>query len=143
MEKAVVDAWFYLQQQAEARAQSNPFWPYRHWSSALIPGPDLGFDYVTDTSILLDARGVQFFLGTYYPKVLNEHAATMYLAPFADKDGARLEGGKNISDACARQRAGSAVLVAYGLRPGDLGLHLFAGNAPRHLVVRQTPTEDE
>jgi len=93
MEKAVVDAWFYLQQQAAARAQNNPFWPNLHWASVLIPGPDNGFSYVTDNAILIDARAVQFFLGTYYPKVLNEQAATMYLAPFADKDGAPLEGG--------------------------------------------------
>jgi hypothetical protein len=92
--RAVVDAWFYLQQRAAARARDNVFWPGRHWSSLLIPDPNGGFKYVTDTSILLDDRGVQFFVGTYYPKVLDDHASTMYLAPFADKAGAALEAGK-------------------------------------------------
>ena len=96
MDKAVVDAYFYMQQQTYARAQSNPFWPNRHWSSLIIPGPDHGFSFVTDTTLLLDERGVQFFLGTYYPKIYDQqHAANIYLAPFADKDGAPLEAGKN------------------------------------------------
>ncbi|MDA0814069.1 MAG: DUF1214 domain-containing protein [Verrucomicrobia bacterium] len=95
MDKAVVDAWFYLQQQAYDRAQNNLFWPDRHWSSLIIPGPDHGFGFVTDTALLVEARGVQFFLGTYYPRIYDEqHAANIYLAPIADKDGAPLKAGK-------------------------------------------------
>lgn len=94
MDKAAVDAWFYLQQKEKARAVANPWWPGRHWSSTSIPDPDGGFSYVTDSAILLNERGVQFFLGTYYPKVLNEQAGTMYLTPFADKEGKPLDGAK-------------------------------------------------
>lgn len=47
MSRAIVDAWFYLQQRTTARGKANPWWPDRHWASALIPGPDGTFSYVT------------------------------------------------------------------------------------------------
>ena len=70
----------------------------------LIPDPSGGFGYETDNAILLDERGVQFFVGTYYPKVLNEHAATMYLGAFADNQGARLNPARPIDCTCPPTR---------------------------------------
>lgn len=55
-----------------------------------------GFGFETKDAILLDQRGVQFFVGTYYlAKLVPGHAATMYLGAIADGKGQRLEPGKN------------------------------------------------
>ena len=96
MERGVVDAYFYLEEQADKVYSANLFWPDRHWSSTLQPDPAGGFEYVTDDAILLDARGMQFFIGTYYPKKLVVgKAATMYMGAVADSKGNRLAPDKN------------------------------------------------
>jgi len=60
------------------------------------PDPSGGFGYETKDAILLDQRGVTFFVGVYYPeKLVPGHAATMYLGAIADDKGQRLEPGKN------------------------------------------------
>lgn len=91
MERAVVDAYFYLQEKAYESFSATPYWPNRHWSSLLLPDPEGGFGYETKDAILLDERGLQFFVGVYYPKKLViGHAATMYLGAIADSKGQRL-----------------------------------------------------
>jgi hypothetical protein len=167
MDKAVVDAYFYLQEKAHAIAAAHPYWSDRHWASMLIPDSRGGFGYETDNAILLDERGVQFFVGTYYPKVLNEHAATMYLGAFADNQGALLEPGKTYrlhvpADTPAAQfwsltvydRATWAFIYTPEMRPGissfdkgklkanaDGSVDLFFGpKAPEGLEVNWIPT---
>ena len=96
MERGVVDAYFYLEEEAYKIYSANLFWPNRHWSSTLQPDPAGGFDYVTDDAILLDARGMQFFIGTFYPeKLVPGKAATMYMGAIADSKGNRLAPDKN------------------------------------------------
>jgi len=63
MERAIVDAYFYLEQASYDVFAANLYWPNRHWSSTLQPDPADGFEYVTAEAILLDARAVQFFVG--------------------------------------------------------------------------------
>lgn len=95
MEKGVTDAYFYLEQKSYEIFAANLYWPNRHWSSTLQPDPSGGFGYETKDSILLDERGVQFFVGTYYPeKLVPGHAATMYLGAIGDSKGNKLEAGK-------------------------------------------------
>jgi hypothetical protein len=41
-----------------------------------------------------DRRAAAWFFFTFYPKVLTEHAGTVYLAPIADNTGRPLQAGK-------------------------------------------------
>ena len=96
MERGVVDAYFYLEEEAYKIYSANLFWPNRHWSNTFQPDSTGGFGYVTDDAILLDARGMQFFIGTYYPeKFVWGKAATTYIGAIADSNGNRLDPGKN------------------------------------------------
>ena len=144
MERGVVDAYFYLEEEAYKIYSANPFWPNRHWSSTLQPDSTDGFGYVTDDAILLDARGMQFFIGTYYPeKYAYGKAATMYM-----RRGRRLQ-GKPVgsrqelpppgSEGCSCQ----GVLVADCLRHGDVGVHLQPAGTAGPLIVRQVEDESE
>lgn len=95
MERAVVDAYFYLEQKSFEFFSANLYWPNRHWASTLLPDPEEGFGYETTDSILLDQRAFQFFVGTYYPeKLVPGHAATMYMGAIADSTGQPLTAGK-------------------------------------------------
>jgi hypothetical protein len=42
----------------------------------------------------IDKRGAAWFFFTFYPKVLTDHAGTVYLAPVGDSSGRPLEAGK-------------------------------------------------
>lgn len=96
MERAAVDAYFYLEQKSFEFFSANLYWPDRHWASTLLPDPNEGFGYETKDAILLDQRGFQFFVGTYYPeKLVPGRAATMYMGAIADSKGQPLAAGKN------------------------------------------------
>jgi hypothetical protein len=95
MEKGVVDAYYYMQEQATKLFASNLYWPDRHWSFVMVPDDKHGFDFVSDDAVQIDKRATARFFFTFYPKVLTEHAATVYLAPIADSAGQPLKAGQN------------------------------------------------
>jgi hypothetical protein len=95
MERGVVDAYYYMQKLDTQLFASNLYWPDRHWSFVMVPDAKRGFDFVSDDAVQIDKRAAAWFFFTFYPKVLTEHAGTVYLAPIADNTGHPLQAGKN------------------------------------------------
>jgi hypothetical protein len=94
MSQAVVDAYFFMLQRFTNPNPELYYWPDRKYISYFAPDGNRGFKYETDTSLQIDARSWQFFLGTYYPQTVSERPATIYIGPVADSTGAPLEGGR-------------------------------------------------
>ena len=95
MEKGIVDAYYYMQNLDTKLFASNLYWPDRHWSFVMVPDEKHGFDFVTNDAVQIDKRAAAWFFFTFYPKVLTEHAGTVYLAPIADSTGQPLQAGKS------------------------------------------------
>jgi hypothetical protein len=94
MERGVVDAYYYMQNLDTKLFASNLYWPDRHWSFVMVPDEKHGFEFVTDGAVQIDRRAAAWFFFTFYPKVLSDHAGTVYLAPIADSGGKPLAAGK-------------------------------------------------
>lgn len=95
MERGVKDAYFYMQQLDDKLFASSLYWPDRHRSFVMVPDQHDGFAFITDDAVQIDKRAAAWFFFTWYPKVLNDHAGTVYLAPTADQAGRLIEAGKN------------------------------------------------
>jgi hypothetical protein len=93
LERGVTDAYCYMQQLDTKLFAANLYWPDRHWNFAMVPDAQRGFDFVSDEAVEIDRRAAAWFFFTMYPKVLTDHAGTVYLAPLADADGHALEAG--------------------------------------------------
>lgn len=94
MEKGIVDAYYYMQNLDTTLFASNLYWTDRHWSFVMVPDAQRGFDFVNDDAVQIDKRAAAWFFFTFYPKVLTDHAGTVYLAPTADSNGRPLQAGK-------------------------------------------------
>ena len=94
MEKGIADAYFYMQKMDTELFASHLYWPDRHWSFVMVPDGQHGFEYVTDDAVQIDKRAACWFFFTMYPKMLDEQAGTVYLAPIADSTGQPVEAGK-------------------------------------------------
>jgi len=94
MEKGIADAYFYMQKMDTELFASHLYWPDRHWSFVMVPDEKHGFDFVADDAVQIDKRAACWFFYTMYPKVLDEHAGTVYLAPIADSTGQPVQAGK-------------------------------------------------
>ena len=91
-------------------------------------------DFVSKDAVEIDKRAAAWFYFTFYPKVLTDHAGTVYLAPIADSDGRPLQAGKTYKlrvpkDIPARQFWSLTMYNRDNLgvrqeptRPGGLGL---------------------
>src|SRR5271154_3101164 len=95
MQKAVVDAYFYMQQRALTLLNNQLYWPDRKWASFIKPDANGGFEFETPTALQIDQRSDMFHPGTYYPKVMPAKPATGYMVAIADAQGRALEAGKN------------------------------------------------
>jgi hypothetical protein len=96
MERAVVDAYFYMQDRfVKMRLEKTRYWPDRHWSSLFLPDKDDGFTWDLPFGLFYDNRSDMFHPGTYYPKKLAKEPATDYMCALADSAGRALEAGKN------------------------------------------------
>ena len=60
----------------------------------MVPDARHGFEFIDDNAVEIDRRAAAWFFFTFYPKVLTEHAGTVYLAPIADSNGRPIEAGK-------------------------------------------------
>jgi hypothetical protein len=60
----------------------------------MVPDAQHGFEFVDDNAVEINRRAAAWFFFTFYPKVLTEHAGTVYLAPIADSSGRPVEAGK-------------------------------------------------
>ncbi|MGB6675935.1 MAG: DUF1214 domain-containing protein [Terriglobales bacterium] len=94
MERGIVDAYYYMQNLDTKLFAANLYWPDRHWNFAMVPDANRGFDFVSNDAVEIDKRAAAWFFFTFYPKVLTEHAGTVYLAPIADSAGQPLKAGK-------------------------------------------------
>jgi hypothetical protein len=94
MERAVIDAYFYMQDRFFKVQGNNLFWPDRHYSYFFLPDPQGDFTFETLTALLYDNRADMYHVGTYYPKRLPKTPATAYLIALADSDGRPLDPDK-------------------------------------------------
>jgi hypothetical protein len=94
LEKGIVDAYDYMQKLDTKLFASSLYWPDRHWSFVMVPDAQRGFDFVSNDAVEIDKRAAAWFFFTFYPKVLSDKAATVYLAPISDSNGRSLEAGK-------------------------------------------------
>lgn len=94
MERAVVDAYFYMQDRVYKVQDENLFWPDRHWSYFFILDPEGGVTWDTPNVLYIDKRSDMYHVGTYYPKKMPERPATAYLCAVADDEGRRLDPDK-------------------------------------------------
>lgn len=95
LERGVTDAYYYMQKLDTQLFAANLYWPNRHWSFVMVPDAKHGFEFVSDDAVEIDKRAAASFFFTMYPKELNEHAGTVYLAPIADNTGEAVQAGKN------------------------------------------------
>jgi hypothetical protein len=95
MERGVVDAYHYMQGQADKLFAANLHWPDRHWNFVMTPDKNRGFEFVTEDAIQIDQRAAAWTFFTFYPRVMNEQAGVVYLSPVADDQGRPLAAGGN------------------------------------------------
>lgn len=94
MKQAVLDAYFYMQQRFETPSPDRLYWSDRKYVAYVAPDRERAFKYETATSVLIDDRSWQFFLGSYYPKALEPRPAVVYIGPVADTAGKPFLAGK-------------------------------------------------
>ncbi|MES2153380.1 MAG: DUF1214 domain-containing protein [Pseudomonadota bacterium] len=96
MERAIVDAYFYMQKRSATFQSKNPFWPDRHWGAGQITDPNRGFEFETDDAVLIDNRADIFHAASYFPKkLLPGKVPVMYLVAFSDNKGRPFAAGGN------------------------------------------------
>ena len=95
MGRGVIDAYHYIHDRVLKVHAENMYWPDRNWSFAMVPDDKSGFDFITDNAVEIDRRSAAWQFFTFYPKLLTEQPATVYLAPMADSQGRSLEAGKS------------------------------------------------
>ncbi|MBV8667309.1 MAG: DUF1254 domain-containing protein [Burkholderiaceae bacterium] len=94
MERAVVDAWYYMQGRSKQMASKRPYWPSRHWGIAQVSDPNDGFEFETADALLIDERADIFHAGSYFPKKMQRgKVPVMYLVAFADSQGRPFQRG--------------------------------------------------
>jgi hypothetical protein len=92
--KAAKDADQYMHTLVWQLHERGKYWQDRYWSFVMLPDDNGGFDFIADSSIEIDKRAAAWNFFTFYPKVLSEKPATVYLAPIADNNGNKIDSGK-------------------------------------------------
>jgi hypothetical protein len=106
MERAVVDAYFYMQDRFYAVQMTSLFYPDRHWSYFYVTDPEGKFSFDLPYGLFYTQRSDMYHPATYFPPRIpgvgqledwaktNPLPATAYLVARADKEGRPLEGGR-------------------------------------------------
>lgn len=94
LQQGVIDAYHYMQDLDTKLFATHLYWPDRHWSFVMVPDEQHGFQFVSHDAVEIDRRAAAWFFYTFYPRVLTNNAATVYLAPIADRTGQPLQAGK-------------------------------------------------
>jgi len=106
MERAVVDAYFYMQDRFYKVQSANLFYPDRHWSYFLLSDADDSPSFDLPAGLFYTQRSDMYHPGTFFPPRIprlsqisewvkaGKAPATAYLVSIADRDGRPLEGGR-------------------------------------------------
>ncbi len=107
MERAVVDAYFYMQDRVFERQSQNLFWPDRHWSYFFLPDARGSVNWDLPDALRYTERSDMYHVGIFYaPKIPtlaqipaalkagDPLPATVYLFAIADNEGKPLEAGQ-------------------------------------------------
>lgn len=106
MERAVVDAYFYMQERIYQVQSRNLFYPDRHWSYYFLPAPNDGMTFDMPDALLYTQRSDMYHPGILYPPKIprlsqlpefvkaGDTPATVYLFAVADAAGKPLEAGR-------------------------------------------------
>jgi hypothetical protein len=95
MERAVVDAYFYMQDRQMKTLNDLLYWPDRKWASFFRPDAEGGFQFETEDAVQIDQRSDTFHPATYFPNKLPAKPATVYMVAVSDSHGRPLEAGRN------------------------------------------------
>jgi len=107
MERAVVDAYFYMQDRFLKVQSQNLYYANRHWSWFFLPNAEDSLTFDTSAGLSYTERSDMYHPGTFYPpriprldhiadwvKAGNLPPATVYLGSIADDKGRPLAAGK-------------------------------------------------
>jgi len=67
MERAVVDAYFYMQDRFLESEDRNLWWQDRRWSDFMVPDANGGFLFESPAALLIDDRADKYHNATYCP----------------------------------------------------------------------------
>ena len=95
MRRAVIDAYYYMQQRYLAVEPDELYWPDRRWRDVFFCDANMGFSWDLDEMLDYDNRAVHpWFTAIYFPAKVTKRPPTMYLATARDKDGNLFRAGK-------------------------------------------------
>jgi hypothetical protein len=95
MERAVVDAYFYMQDRLLKVQANNLFWLDRHYTNFFILDPQGGVVWDEPNRLFYDNRADMYHPGTYYPKKMPPKPATAYMCGLWDSKGRPLDAKRN------------------------------------------------
>ena len=93
--RAVIDAYYYMQQRYLTPEPEEFYWPDRRWRNVFFSDANMGFSWDLDGMLDYDNRAIHpWFTAIYFPAKVTARPPTMYLATARDKDGNLFEAGK-------------------------------------------------
>lgn len=93
--RAVIDAYYYMQQRYLTVEPEELYWPDRRWRNVFYADPNMGFSWDYEGMLDYDNRSIHpWFTAIYFPAKVTPTPPTMYLATARDKDGNLFEVGK-------------------------------------------------
>ena len=122
MEKGVVDAYYYMQELDTKLFASNLYWPGRHWSFAMVPDAQHGFDFVDKDAVEIDQRAAAWFFFTFYPKVLTNQRGDSVSRAYRGPQRAATPSRQDLQAHRSKGHSCQTVLVTDDVRPCDLGV---------------------
>ncbi|MFC1601489.1 DUF1254 domain-containing protein [Candidatus Sumerlaeota bacterium] len=93
--RAVIDAYYYMQQRYLTVEPEELYWPDRRWRNVFYADANMGFSWDWEGMLDYDNRSVHpWFTAIYFPNKVTARPPTMYLATARDKDGNLFKAGK-------------------------------------------------
>jgi len=93
--KAVIDAYYYMQQRYLTVEPEELYWPDRRWRNVFFADANMGFSWDLDEMLDYDNRSIHpWYTAIYFPNKVTKRPPTMYLATARDKNGNLFKAGK-------------------------------------------------